>query len=150
MYVICKLTTFWKPEADFSISTPVSEASSESPAPRIGVYLNEFFIFVDGVVLCKVFELPQALFLMFSSFYFEYPNQVKNVMHAVGKKTVQKWITENDRNLNTSVWLDFELCGRDTVSVLKCSVCREFRERLISMKNFRPAFIDGTSNCIIV
>ena len=61
----------------------MSEASSESPAPRIGVYLNEFFIFVDGVVLCKVFELPQALFLMFSSFYFEYPNQVKNVMHVL-------------------------------------------------------------------
>ena len=34
---------------------------------------------------------------------------------------------------------EFELCGRDTVSVLKCSVCREFREGLISMKNFSPS-----------
>ena len=34
--------------------------------------------------------------------------------------------------------------GRDTVGLLKCTVCVEFEARLIGMHNFRSTFIDGT------
>ena len=62
------------------------------------------------------------------------------------RRTVEKWITENDRELNTSVWLKFEMADREHVSLLKCSVCSLFSEKLESMRNFRPAFITGTPN----
>ena len=31
-------------------------------------------------------------------------------------------------------------------AMLKCAVCTQFKEKLESMRNFRPAFIEGTSN----
>ena len=64
---------------------------------------------------------------------------------AVSRKTVEKWVVENDRELNTSVWLKFE-GDRNHVFSLKCAVCSEFKDKLISMRNNRPAFIEGTTN----
>ena len=58
----------------------------------------------------------------------------------VQRRTVEKWIAENDRELNTSLWLKFEMADREHVSLLKCSVCSEF------MRNFKAAFIDGSAN----
>ena len=65
---------------------------------------------------------------------------------AVSWKTVEKWVMENDRTLNTSVWLKFDMADRDHVLALRCDVCSQFKERLQSMRNFRPAFIEGTTN----
>ena len=65
---------------------------------------------------------------------------------AVHRRTVEKWITENDRAMNTATWLKFEMADRDHVAVLKCVVCSQFNAKLESMRNYRPAFIDGTSN----
>ena len=56
-------------------------------------------------------------------------------------KTVEKWIVENDRTLNTAAWLKFETDCRDHVLSLKCTVCSQFKERLMSMRNYRPACI---------
>ena len=55
---------------------------------------------------------------------------------------------ENDQELNTSVWLKFETAAddRDHVATLKCAVCSWFRERPQPMRNYRPAFIEGTSD----
>ena len=65
---------------------------------------------------------------------------------AVHRRTVEKWITENDRAMNTGTWLKFEMADRNHVAVLKCAVCSQFKAKLESMRNYRPAFIDGTSN----
>ena len=67
---------------------------------------------------------------------------------SVQKKTVEKWVVENDKELNTSVWLKFETAAgdRERVATLKYAVCSRFRERLQPMRNYRPAFIEGTSN----
>ena len=64
----------------------------------------------------------------------------------VQRKTVEKWIAEQDKELNTSVWLKFEMADREHVSLLKCSVCSLFSKKLESMRNFRPAFINGSPN----
>ena len=64
---------------------------------------------------------------------------------AVSRKTVEKWVVENDRELNTSVWLKFD-GDRNHMFSLKCAVCSQFKEKLISMRNYRPAFIEGTTN----
>ena len=63
---------------------------------------------------------------------------------AVSRKTMEKWVVENDRDLNTSVWLKFE-GDRNRVYSLKCAVCSQFKEKLISMRNY-PVFIEGTTN----
>lgn len=64
-------------------SVPVCEAAhSNKPAPRIGVYDNQLFIFVEDTVLCTTNNFADAVFLMFSSyytFYVEYPTPVKAV-----------------------------------------------------------------------
>ncbi len=71
------------------------------------------------------------------------PAQKRGSVHI---KTAQKWVAENDKALGTSVWLRFEKGDRDHVAVLKCAVCAQFEERLVSMCNYRPVFIHGTTN----
>ena len=65
--------------------------------------------------------------------------------HAVYRKTVEKWVVENDHELNTFVWLKFDMADRDHVSLLQCAVFSQFKEKLAGMRNFHPAFIEGTT-----
>ena len=44
---------------------------------------------------------------------------------GVSKKTAEKWVVENDKELNMSVWLKFEVADRDHVVALKCAVCSQ-------------------------
>ena len=60
--------------------------------------------------------------------------------------TVNKWKIENDKALNTSMWLTFEKLGRDHVALLKCTVCGRFEEKLRGCRNYNPAFVVGTTN----
>jgi len=48
-------------------------------------------------------------------------------------KRVEKWITENDRTLNTLVWLKFEANRHGHVLSLKCSICSQFKDKLVGM-----------------
>ena len=54
---------------------------------------------------------------------------------AVCRKTVEKWIVDNNCALNTTVWLKFETDRRDHVVSLKCAVCSQFKDKLTSMRN---------------
>ena len=65
---------------------------------------------------------------------------------GVNKRTADKWLAEYDKELNTSVWLKYELADRDNVVALKCAVCTQFKTRFESMRNHHSAFIDGTTN----
>ena len=38
------------------------------------------------------------------------------------------------------------MADREHVALLKCSVCSQFATKLESMRNFKAAFIDGSSN----
>ena len=61
----------------------------------------------------------------------------------VTRRTVDKWIVENDKTLNTTIWLKYDMVvgDREHVSALKCGVCIQFWERLMSLRNYSPAFI---------
>ena len=61
-------------------------------------------------------------------------------------RTVEKWIQEYNKSLNTSLWLKFKKLDRDHMLFLHCAVCVQFRDKLVSMRNFRPAFTEGTHN----
>ena len=52
-------------------------------------------------------------------------------------KTVEKWVAENDKALDTSLWLKYVKDGRDMVGLLRCAACVEFEARLVRMRNFR-------------
>ena len=61
-------------------------------------------------------------------------------------ETVHKWIKESDREFSTSAWLKYDKVDREYVAMLKCSVCNEFNDKLIGMRNYNPAFVVGTKN----
>ena len=67
---------------------------------------------------------------------------------VVQRKTVEKWILENDTALTTRLWLKFDCSSadRNQVTSLNRSLCRQFKERISSMRNYRPAFVEGTTN----
>ena len=65
---------------------------------------------------------------------------------AVSRRTAEKWVAEYDCTLNTTVWLKFNMADRDHVASLRCAVCTQFKDKLVSMCNLRPAFIEGTTN----
>ena len=62
------------------------------------------------------------------------------------KNTVNKWRVENDKPLNTSMWLTFEKLGREHVALLKCAVCGRFEEKLRGCRNYNSAFVVGAAN----
>ena len=53
-----------------------------------------------------------------------------NKKQKINRRTVEKWITENDKTLDTTLWLKFEVASgdREHVSKLKCSVCKQFKD----------------------
>ena len=65
---------------------------------------------------------------------------------AVQVRMVEKWMAENDKVLNTSIWLKFERADRDYVLSLKCAVCSRYNDKLVCMRNYRTAFLEGTTN----
>ena len=46
---------------------------------------------------------------------------------------VEKWVAENDKDLDTSLWLKYVKDGRDTIGLLKCAACLQFETRLVRM-----------------
>ena len=64
----------------------------------------------------------------------------------VSVATVDKWVLDHDKTLNTATWLTYEKVDRHHMALLRCNVCKQFEERIKNSRNFSPAFIDGTSN----
>ena len=60
--------------------------------------------------------------------------------------TVEKWILEYDKTLNTATWLGYDKTGQNQVSRLKCKVCQRFVDKIRGSRNFSAAFIDGSEN----
>ena len=46
------------------------------------------------------------------------------------RRTVERWIVENDKQLDTTIWLKFEMAvgDREHVSALKFGICIQFKE----------------------
>ena len=44
-------------------------------------------------------------------------------------QTVKKWVTDNEKELNTTLWLTYDRLDRDHVSALKCKVCIQFEDQ---------------------
>ena len=54
-------------------------------------------------------------------------------------------MAKNDRDLNTSIRLKFE-GDRNHMYSPKCAACSQFKNKLTSMRSYRPAFIERTTN----
>ena len=64
----------------------------------------------------------------------------------VSTATVDKWILEHDKSLNTATWLKYDKADRHHMARLMCSVCKQFEDKIKGSRNFCPAFIDGSAN----
>ncbi len=60
--------------------------------------------------------------------------------------TVDKWILDHDKDINTVTWLKYEKADRYHVALLKCTVCKRFVDKIRGSRNFSPAFVDGSAN----
>ena len=65
---------------------------------------------------------------------------------AVTTLTVEKWILDHDKALNTSTWLKYDKADRYHVARLKCTVCKRFVDKIRGCRNFSPAYVEGSSN----
>ena len=65
---------------------------------------------------------------------------------AVTAKSVDKWILDHDKDINTTTWLQYEMADCYHVAKLKCTICTQFVDKIRGSKNFNPAFIDGSTN----
>ena len=48
----------------------------------------------------------------------------------VSMTTVDKWVLDHDKTLNTAIWLTYEKVDRHHMALLRCSVCKRFEEKL--------------------
>lgn len=71
------------------------------------------------------------------------PSTKKTMLLA---KSVDKWIVEYDKELNTSTWLKYAVIDCIHVDALACSVCTDFKSKLEGMRNYDPAFTKGSRN----
>ena len=65
---------------------------------------------------------------------------------AISIETVEKWIRENKKTLQTSMWLKYDKGRSGTVLSLKCELCIRYREKIESCKNYNPASIIASNN----
>ena len=72
----------------------------------------------------------------------------KKAKRQVSISTFEKWQQNFDREHQTLTWLrcDKDQQDRDLVSLLWCAVCREFQNRICSMKNYSRAWVTGSTN----
>ena len=49
---------------------------------------------------------------------------------VVSVATVDKWILDHDKILNTATWLSYEKADRHQVAKLVCTVCKRFEEKI--------------------
>ena len=72
--------------------------------------------------------------------------RAKKAKHGATTKTVDKWITDNDKMLNTVTWLKYSKSDREHVGTLLCSICTRFNNRLRGVRNYNQAYIVGSTN----
>ena len=67
---------------------------------------------------------------------------------GVTARTVDKWIAENDRVLNTTTWLQYDQVDREYVVTLTvtCSACIRFQDKLRGARNYSLAYVEGSKN----
>ena len=65
---------------------------------------------------------------------------------TVTAKSVDKWILDHDKDINTATWLQYKMVDRYHVAKLKCTICMRFMDKIRGSKNFNPAFVDGSTN----
>ena len=67
---------------------------------------------------------------------------------GVSKTSVNKWIRKNDKTLSMVTWLKFDTdaANHGVVVALRCSVCKQFRDKLVGMRDYNSAYVEGSSN----
>ena len=72
----------------------------------------------------------------------------KKAKRQVTLTTFEKWQRNLDAQHQTLTWLkcDKDAKDKNLVSLLWCSACREFKEKICSRKNYSHAWVSGSTN----
>ena len=62
--------------------------------------------------------------------------------------TVERWKVDNDKAMNSSMWLTYDkmTTNHECVDSLKCLWCIKYKDRLIGCRNYNAAFVVGSKN----
>ena len=58
-------------------------------------------------------------------------------------KTAEKWIKSNEHHI--AAWLDIK-ASNGLVTSMSCKCCKQFKDGIISLRNYSPEWVTGTSN----
>ena len=74
--------------------------------------------------------------------------QQRRQSHQVAVSTFERWQRNYDHNYQTLSWwrFDTDKVDRNLVALLWCSACRDYQDKICSMKNYSSAWITGTEN----
>ena len=74
--------------------------------------------------------------------------QQRRQSHQVAVSTFERWQRNYDHNYQTLSWwrFDTDKVDRNLVALLWCLACRDYQDKICSMKNYLSAWITGTEN----
>ena len=71
----------------------------------------------------------------------------KKTKRTVSLPTFRKWQRELNKEYDSVVWLKYEQDGATgTVVAMFCEVCRNYKDKIQSLRNFSPVWIQGSTN----
>jgi len=70
----------------------------------------------------------------------------KRSKRQVTYSTFLRWQTEKEKEHQTMSWLRCDKDSKKYVEQLWCATCRQFEDKIRRVKNFSPAWINGSSN----
>ena len=75
-------------------------------------------------------------------------SSAKRKKRQVTLKTLERWQRENDKDLQTLVWLRYDPVDDDssTVDTVWCGLCCQFKSRIEGKKHLSKAWIEGSGN----
>ena len=92
--------------------------------------------------------LSQQTFVSASMSFSSATAPAKKAKRQVALSTFEKWQRNYDRDHQTLSWLrcDTDKADRNLVASLWCSACRDYQDKICSMKNYSSAWVTGTEN----
>ena len=93
-------------------------------------------------------QLSQQMFPSASTRSSSATTPAKKAKRQVAVSTFEKWQRNYDGDHQTLSWLrcDTDKADRNLVALLWCSVCRNYQDKICSMKNYSSVWVMGTEN----
>ena len=97
---------------------------------------------------CPSVRLTQETFPSASTSSSSATTPAKEAKRQVAVSMFERWQRNYDRDHQTLSWLrcDTDKADRNLMALLWCLACRDYQDKICSMKNYSSAWITGTEN----